>query len=339
MKPRAKRPWAATSLRVQGTRRALWAAWLQAATVMLPSPLLAQATPPAAAQPPEQAQIPTPPEAEYALPTRIDRIGRVVAPVSVNGQGPFRFILDTGANRSVLSPKLAATLGLVPLEGESIRVQGVTGSALLPAVTVDTLQAGELLLVRNQRVPVLAETVLVGADGILGIDGLTDARIDIDFDADRVVISKSRGRSQRQRGMLAIPVTVRYGGLLRASGRVGRQKVVAIIDTGAERSLGNSALWRALDAAGTSTDDTVVTTVMGATPDLAEGSQIVVPSVRIGDVELRSLEVTFGDLNVFRIWGLENEPALLIGMDLLGTVRRLIIDYRRREILLQPAGG
>ena len=54
---------------------------------------------------------------------------------------------------------------------------------------------------------------------------------------------------------------------------------------------------------------------------------------------MRSLEVTFGDLNVFRIWGLENEPALLIGMDLLGTVRRLIIDYRRREILLQPAGG
>ncbi len=60
------------------------------------------------------------------------------------------------------------------------------------------------------------------------------------------------------------------------------------------------------------------------------------PKVRIGAAELRGLEVTFGDLHVFRIWKLENQPALLIGMDLLGTVQRLVIDYRRREIQIKP---
>jgi len=39
---------------------------------------------------------------------------------------------------------------------------------------------------------------------------------------------------------------------------------------------------------------------------------------------------------VFRIWNLEREPAILIGMDLLGTVERLIIDYRRREVQIKP---
>src|SRR5262245_22989425 len=47
-------------------------------------------------------------------PTRSDRLGRVVAPVIVNGQGPFRFIVDTGANRSAVSQALADQLGLTP---------------------------------------------------------------------------------------------------------------------------------------------------------------------------------------------------------------------------------
>jgi hypothetical protein len=75
---------------------------------------------------------------------------------------------------------------------------------------------------------------------------------------------------------------------------------------------------------------------MGATPDLHEGTSQIAPIIRIGDTELRNLEVTFGDLHVFRIWDLVDEPALLIGMDLLGTVERLVIDYRRREIQLKP---
>jgi hypothetical protein len=180
-------------------------------------------------------------------------------------------------------------------------------------------------------VPVLSESVLADADGILGIEGLSGARIDIDFTRDRVTIAKSKGRPADP-GMLTIPVTIRHGGLLMTRAWVGRQRVMAIIDTGAERSLGNLALRRALALTPQRSEMTEVTTVMGATPDVGEGTSLFVPTVRVGEAELESLEVTFGDLHVFRIWGLEQEPALLIGMDLLGTVERLVIDYRRREI-------
>ena len=275
------------------------------------------------------------PDAEYALPTRLDRIGRVLAPVMVNGQGPFRFILDTGANRSVLSPELAELLHLKPSADHPIGVQGVTGYAVLPAVEIELLQAGDLVLARNKRMPVLSQEVLANADGILGIEGLAGARIDIDFMADKVTIGKSSDRPAAP-GMLTIPVKIAYGGLLTTQAMVGRQHVIAIIDTGAERSLGNLALREALQFAPQQEGEPGGTTVLGATADLGEGTSFTVPRVRIGAAELRGLQVTFGDLHVFRVWKLEKQPALLIGMDLLGTVQRLVIDYRRREIQVKP---
>ena len=44
--------------------------------------------------------------------TSRDGSGRAVALIHINGQGPFRFIIDTGANRSVVSEALATRLGL-----------------------------------------------------------------------------------------------------------------------------------------------------------------------------------------------------------------------------------
>jgi hypothetical protein len=35
---------------------------------------------------------------------------------------------------------------------------------------------------------------------------------------------------------------------------------------------------------------------------------------------------------VFKLWGLDQEPAMLIGMDMLGVLERLVIDYRRNEV-------
>jgi hypothetical protein len=42
--------------------------------------------------------------------------------------------------------------------------------------------------------------------------------------------------------------------------------------------------------------------------------------------------VTFADLYIFRQWNLTREPAILIGMDALGVLDTLIIDYRRHEL-------
>ena len=266
---------------------------------------------------------------EFATPTTLDRAGRIVAPVKINGQGPFRFILDTGANRSAISEATAQALGLVPDADSKLSVHGITGTAVLPAVSVESFRAGELEFER-QRLPVLPSAVFGGVDGILGIDALQSARVEVDFARDTVTIRQSTGK-RAPAGYLVVPARLKHGGLLLVDGKVGKVPVKAILDTGAERSLGNEALRTALALRTREPHESVATTVIGATPQLAEGTSFVAPAISIGGARLNNLTVTFSDLHVFKIWSLLDEPALLIGMDLLGTMQHFVVDYRRRE--------
>jgi len=273
----------------------------------------------------------------YATRTTLDRIGRIVASVEINGRGPFRFVLDTGANRSAISAATADVLQLVPAEGDVVSVHGVTGNAILPVVGVDRLQAGELLF-ENQRLPVLPSAVFAGTDGILGVDCLQDARIEVDFGRDRVTIRRSSGR-RAQRGYLVVPAWLQNGGLLLVEGQVGRVPVKAILDTGAERSLGNEALRAALGRKALRPHEAVTTTVIGATPQLAQALSFQAPAIDIGGARLNNLTVSFGDLHVFSVWSMLEEPALLIGMDLLGTLEKFVVDYSRREFHLKAVSS
>ena len=278
------------------------------------------------------------PDAEplYAAPTRLDRVGRVLAAVEINGQGPFRFIVDTGANRSAIAPATVAKLGLVLRAEDSVDVHGVTGSAQMPSVTVDSMQVGEIVL-RRPVLPVLSSAVFAGADGILGNEALGDARIEVDFADDRVTIAPSIGRRVRS-DALVVPVRLEHGGLLMTTGRMGRVPVHVVVDTGAERTIGNKPLRDAL-LQSIRADHTTPATVLGATPAVATGVTFLAPALTFGQVRLHNLPITFGDLHVFEVWGLADEPAVVIGMDMIGTLRWFAVDYRRREMQLSTYQG
>ena len=270
----------------------------------------------------------------FAAPTRLDRVGRILAPVTVNGRGPWRFLVDTGANRSALSPGLVATLGLEATPGAEVRLSGVTGSAIVPTVRVARLEAGAVRL-ENRDLPIVAVPMLAQAEGILGVDGFAGKRLEIDFVRDSVAIVRSQ-RSRPLPGHLVVPARQRFGGLLIVDARIGTIPVRAVVDTGAARSLGNRALQRRLrlrPRAGMPADETLV---YGATDAMQSADFAEAPPITFGPAELSRVDVTFGDLHVFRVWNLESTPALLVGMDVLGTVSRLVIDYRRSELQVRP---
>src|SRR5688572_116908 len=89
------------------------------------------------------------PEPLFAAPTRLDRIGRVMTHVKVNGKGPFRFVIDTGASRSTLAPHLARALNLKPSVGRNVMLNGVTGAEEVTTVPVDSLEIGALKFVKQ----------------------------------------------------------------------------------------------------------------------------------------------------------------------------------------------
>jgi predicted aspartyl protease len=270
------------------------------------------------------------PEPLFAAPTRMDRIGRVMTNVMVNGKGPFRFVIDTGANRSTLAPHLAKALDLHGTPGRNVMLNGVTGALEVPTVRVDTLEIGALKFTA-QELPVIFTSIMGNADGILGVAGFHDQRIDVDFKRDRVSVLESTGRRPHY-SMVTARAHRNDNGLMIVDVRIGRRiKAKAVIDTGAERTLGNLALQNAMNK-NKRKRDIISAVVHGATPDIADGGLQEIKQASIGDMNLSNLEVIFGDFHVFKLWGLHEQPALLVGMDMLGVLERLVIDYRRNEV-------
>lgn len=270
----------------------------------------------------------------YAAPTTQDRIGRIMAPVMLNGQGPFRFVVDTGASRSVVSERLVEHLGLDQELETRITIQGATGAEAMPAVLIEHLQAGDIRL-ENVRLPVVGPGVLAGADGILGVEGFDKMRMVVDFTTDSIAITRARSSWVGRKGWYRVPVRLRFGRLMVAQARIGDVAVKAVIDTGAERTLGNLAL---RDALGLGTVEHLAraqSIVIGATSVTESALTLPSPVIVFGQTVISGVDVTFGDLHVFRIWELEQEPALVIGMDVLGTPKALMFDYRNEELQLR----
>jgi len=270
----------------------------------------------------------------YAAPTTFDRIGRIMAPVMLNGKGPFRFIVDTGASRSVVSPQLVERLGLEASTGTGVTIQGATGAEEVPFVLIERLEAGELRM-RNVQLPVVAPMVLAGADGILGVEGFDRLRITVDFAADRISITRAYRSVPALGDWYKVPVRLRFGRLMIANVRVGNVPVKAVIDTGADRTLGNLVLRDALGLGAETHLKPGETRIIGATSVEEMAHTLAAPTVRFGQTTISGLDVTFADLHVFRLWDLEKEPALILGMDVLGTPSALMFDYRHAELQIR----
>jgi len=304
-------------------------ALLASAVALLVPPASDAATAASPPQPVEEVVV-SAPEPRYVAPTTRDRIGRIWAPVLINGMGPYRLVLDTGASRSAISNKVAAELGL-PIQADSVRLQGVTGSTIASTVDVETLEFGDLL-VANTRMPILADA-FGGAEGVLGGEGLEDKRIVIEFRNDRITIKRSR-RTPAPEGFSVVPFKYHPQRGMRVSVTVGNTKAVAMVDTGAQRTIGNLALHQAL-ARRAGKADAFDVEVIGVTEDVQRAAPVRIPRFVAGDMVVRNAEIIFSDVYIFDHWQVRDEPALLIGMDLLGLLDTLIIDYRRSELQLK----
>jgi predicted aspartyl protease len=270
------------------------------------------------------------PEPRYVAPTTRDRIGRIWAPVLINGQGPYRLVLDTGASRSALVQRVVDDLG-VPVERDAVRLRGVTGTAIASAVRLERMEFGELE-VENTRVPIVADA-FGGADGVLGGDGLENKRITIEFRKDRISVMRSH-RTPAPPGHAVVPFKYTPERGMRVPVQVGQVKAIGLIDTGAQVTVGNLALREAL-ARRRGQRDQYDDVVIGITEDIQTATLVRIPSITAGQMIVRNAPVRFTDLHIFDHWKLTSQPALLIGMDVLGTLDTLVIDYARSELQLR----
>ena len=267
----------------------------------------------------------------FASPTSMDRVGRIVVPVLINGKGPFRFLVDTGADGSLVSAALVSKLGLVPNQIPNERVEGTTGTEQMPCVTIDSLSIGSIVK-HDIRLPVSRSPVMTGLDGILGMAGFGAVRVVVDFRNNRVAVDRSsRGLPT---SFLDIQARRSPGGLLIIPARVGDIPVAAVIDTGAAETLGNAALRKALLREATA--GAAGTQIYGVTQQVSRGGVAAAPPIYLGPAAVLGLRVVYSDIPIFKTWHLDSQPALIIGMNALGVVEALVLDYPRARVYLQP---
>jgi predicted aspartyl protease len=276
-----------------------------------------------------EEMIVTAPEPRYVAPTLRDRIGRIWAPVHIDGKGPFRLVLDTGANRSVITQTTARRLGKITEGAKVVQLHGVTGTAKVPIVEIDSVEVGDLLI-DGPRMPVVQD-VFGGAEGALGTEGLADKRIYIDFKNDAISILRSRGQRPGP-GFRRVPVKLRNGRLLMFDMTLGGVRTKAMLDTGAQTTVGNNSLRDALARRARKSEETKI---IGVTLDVATGHSVTAPPIDIGGITITNMRVTFGDLYIFDAWKMTKEPTLLIGMDVIGVFDTVVIDYKLKELHLK----
>ncbi|MEQ1581178.1 MAG: retroviral-like aspartic protease family protein [Steroidobacteraceae bacterium] len=295
--------------------------------------LAACATPQGNGRPAGAANARPAPVLLYSESTRPDDLGRIVVPVILNGEGPFFFMLDTGATRTVIAKQALDRLGLQADPERQVLLRGLSGVKPIPTVLVRSMQAGSMQF-NEVRMPVLDAPILEGVDGVIGNDTLGQHRVTADFAADQILIVDTQG-APAAKTHLVVPFTPLSRAPIMVDAIVGGVRARAIIDTGGADTLGNVALLRALRRQVRSNGNYKLIAQIGIT-DITDTTQqallMSVKSLTVGPLEFANLRVSFGNYSIFDRWDADDRPTVLIGMDTLGLLSGLVIDFQRKEL-------
>jgi gag-polyprotein putative aspartyl protease/Aspartyl protease len=254
---------------------------------------------------------------------------RMTVEVQVNGRGPYHFVVDSGADTSAVGVRIARDLQL-PL-GTPVILNNMTDRNVVDRVRVASLAFGPSTI-NDLEVPALLEENL-GGEGMIGIDALVRQRLLIDYENKLIKVEDARKPAPHFTDEIIITARLQHGQLILTQVKVAGLALDAVIDTGSEITIGNLALRDKLMSRNLNKDWTVAATgVTGKTIDLQLGNIRV---LKIGSITLSNVPIAFADVPPFRVFGLQDQPALLLGTDILEAFRRVQLDFGARKVRFQ----
>lgn len=262
---------------------------------------------------------------------RKDQWSRMTVPVKVVEQGPFRFLIDTGSQNTVLSRELATRLSLV--SNRKARLISVAGTQMVDMVDLDQIDLGRRSYY-GLSAPVL-ESEHMGADGILGLDSLQDQRVLVDFKKGLMAIDDAKNLGGNRGFEIVVEARRRSGQLIMADAKLEGIKVQVVIDTGAETSIGNIALQKAL----TRKRKAEKIELLSVTGHQVSADLSYARWLEIADVRFNNVAIAYTDAPAFKALKLDSRPSLLLGMRDLRSLDRLAIDFSSRRILFDVPSG
>lgn len=266
------------------------------------------------------------------LATEREQLDRVTVPVSIGQQGPYRFLVDTGAQATVLSTDLADRLSLT--DRSSATLIGMNSRRPVEVAMVPDFRLGRrTMTIRNA--PLLERRNIGRADGILGLDSLQDQRVLLDFTTNEILVADSRDLGGDIGYEIVVRAKRKLGQLIITDARIDGQRIAVIVDTGSQMSVGNMALKEKFRSK-TTIGDAVLTDVNG----VSYGSDVhVARRLSFGKARLHGFPLIYHDSPTFEALGLTDEPAMVLGMRELRVFRRVAIDFKTGRVLFDLPRG
>jgi len=284
------------------------------------------------AQDVEPAAAPAPPAAD-TVPADVVAIGkdinnRMTVPVEIGNAGPYHFLIDTGAQRTVISQELAQHLSLG--QGEPVRMHTMTEASNVTTALIPNLRVSQNNI-SNVNAPALPAANIGGA-GMLGVDSLESRRVTIDFGSKKMSISPSEKRVENWGpDVIVVHGRTLLGRLILADAWIDGEKITVVVDTCNKMTIGNSALRRRLEAK-RRIRKTIPVEVVSVTGGKFVADYTWARHVKLGSANIDNMPIGFADVHPFKQLGLRDRPAILLGMDTLRLFERVSVDFARKEV-------
>ncbi|MEB3416792.1 retroviral-like aspartic protease family protein [Alteriqipengyuania sp. WL0013] len=269
---------------------------------------------PAAEAPPTQEEI----------ELNRDRYRRYTLPVTINGTGPYNFMVDTGAEATVLSRAIADRLELG--DRRPVTLVGMASRKETETVAIDALTFGSRS-VYVRTAPLVDAADLGPIDGILGLDTLQEQRVLLDFKRGLIAVDDADELGGNRGFEIVVQARERLGQLIITQAKINGVRTAIIVDTGAQASIGNRALEAKLPGR-----------VLGFQwiEDINGTTQVNpirrAQTIEIGDMRLNNVAMAFSDAEPFKVLGLEDRPALILGLNELRRFERVAIDFKTNRV-------
>lgn len=267
---------------------------------------------------------------EPSAPLVFDATRRFTTPVWLNGEGPFQFALDTGAELSVVSESVALRARLWVHPNMAVRVTSPTGAQSSALWTARSLRGPNFE--RLDELLVSIPDAGLRGDGILGANLFAGCRLVLDFESASWAL---RPTGSREEGATLLPIERGKAGQWRTRVRLDGRDVVAVVDTGSARSFANVALASALGYTAEELRREPADSISGLNEFEAQGAAIEGGTLDMGGLEFQRPEFVVVDLPWWRTNGLADVPALILGVDLLSRLAVLAIDEPRGELQIR----
>ncbi|MCE9523371.1 MAG: retroviral-like aspartic protease family protein [Alphaproteobacteria bacterium] len=293
-----------------------------AATLLFVAALLALAAAPARAE-----------DAPYGSQSLIRLSNnRPAVMLTVNGKGPFLFMIDTATSHTVFTPALAARLHLPRLPGAEFDVVTASGAVRSHFYRVEEMaMAG--VTVEGVPAVVIDLPDALGIMGALGADFLSNFTIDLNLPVQTVTLYPQYAQV-RAPGLQRLRGTLNAHGFIVVPARVSNILVAAVFDSGAQFTVANSRVAAYARGVGVSmVERTVESKVTDAGRQKRFAFSYDFDRIGLGPTSWQLPRIMISDMRVFDQIGLGNQPAIFIGMDLMNG-RRIVIDYANASLWL-----